>query len=207
MRVRTLAAVVAWGLVGGMVSQAVAAPAKAKPNAAVQAVKATAAPATPPKPLRSFEFRGHHLGDAPFCAGIDGAVAIRCEDDELGKGNYGARSIGGVPIQVNAYNFHNGKLYAINFSVHVNSYTTFYNMLVGKYGPPDSDTMGNLRTRAGVDYDNITSVWHFAEGDLILEMRYADINTSWLRFDNHKVDAEIAAEKAAKDQAAGKSAL
>jgi hypothetical protein len=196
------------------------------PHAFAQIADPNQSAATPPPAKAAFEFRSHRIGDLldssyprwrgkklfnkPGCeVESDGVGVVSCEDAESFSKyeRYHVRYIGGVPVMLLSYKFFEGKLYSLDMAFHVNLYSTIREMLAGKYGEPTRQRASTIQNRAGASFENITTEWDFREGALKLDMRYGQVDTSWLTFENPAVEKQIEAMRGTINKQKGKGAF
>jgi hypothetical protein len=179
------------------------------------------------QPLPSFEFRGHRVGEpAPPAAeappprlSLTGPrpVPSPCVEAEYGQrvcndqsleevGQYVKRKmVGGVPVLFLRYHYHEGALFKVDMSFGSGDFSAIREMLVGRYGPPASETTGTVQNRAGASFETMETTWRFAEGTLRLRMRYPSIDDAYMDFVDPKVQARIDAAEAAAQREKGRA--
>jgi hypothetical protein len=118
-----------------------------------------------------------------------------------------SKYVGDVPITGLDYQFYNGKLFGVTMFFHTLSYFKIREMLAGKYGQPSSEREEPIQNVAGATFDNIVSEWKFQEGSLKLRMRFGNVNSGMLSFDDPTVSQEIYGRQTQKHQAKGKKAF
>lgn len=170
---------------------------------------------------RSFEFRGHVIGER-----LDGAFPkwqssrdlcrrsrelIVCQDQQakspIGSTGLTELRVGGVHLTLLNYNYFDGRLVGLDMFMHVNWYREIHDMLVGKYGKPARQLDMPLQNRMGATFNNTRSEWDFKEGVLRFDKRSGSIDSSWLSFQNSLADAAIRAQSAAENARKGKQAF
>jgi|AGTN01.1.fsa_nt_gi hypothetical protein len=166
-----------------------------------------------------FEFRGRRIGDdinkafpkgdsRNYCNEQNSGIGIvSCNDPDVERNAYGYSSkyVGDVKIILLTYKFFDGALFSLDMGLGTGDFSNIRGMLIGKYGNPDREKMERVQNRLGAGFDNLVSEWEFKEGTLRLMMRFPDIETSWLEFDNPTVSQAIAERKKSLNMEKGKS--
>lgn len=142
-------------------------------------------------------FRGLNL---PYCSQASKvANYYSCEDPtiETKTGTFTEKKVGDVPVLWLKDFFLDGKLVSIDMIFKNRNFAEIKTMLEGRYGAASNARVEKVQNRAGATFDNIITEWKFKEGTLRLTMRYGNIDTSYLEFDNPVAKQAIAlSEKA-----------
>jgi hypothetical protein len=172
--------------------------------------------------LPAFAFRGHQIGESidanfpywaqgyrgldrksshslPYCDKADNGT-VTCTDMTVDN-------VGGAEIIAFNYKFFNGKLFSATMSFYTAYYSEVRGLLGGKYGNPTAERSEPVQNLAGATFDNIVTEWKFREGVLKLQMRFGEINTGILIFENPTVDHEVYTRDIQRLQEQGKKAF
>jgi hypothetical protein len=213
-------------------SLACAAPKKAAPPHPTVPVAppTTKAPEEPQKDYPPFVFRGHAMGDDMSSLGVvtddygkwnssDATCSPMGVDlkgcQELApmmfppgnKSKSPLEEIAGMRVLSLYYMVRASKIYSVDMRVGKGNYETLTQMLIGKYGPPVSETTESASNKMGATFTGRVRVWKFKDGDLIFDELGDSLDESDLHFENAQANAQIKAAAVAKSQEAGKSAF